>query len=110
RCPGPRRLLPVPPPPATRRGSPMIRSTRCDGIRVAAPVIALLFNASPALAQKPAPEPLDRVAAEALFQEARALLEKGDYAAGCPKFEQSLALNPSASTMLNIAKCQENNG
>jgi len=88
----------------------MIRSTRCDGIRVAAPVIALLFNASPALAQKPAPEPLDRVAAEALFQEARALLEKGDYAAGCPKFEQSLALNPSASTMLNIARCQEHDG
>lgn len=65
------------------------------------------LSASPARAQRVARDP---AAAEALFKAARALVEKGDYAAGCPKFEASLALNPSASTMLNIALCHEHDG
>ncbi|MGK3968997.1 PEGA domain-containing protein [Sorangium sp. So ce118] len=54
--------------------------------------------------------PRDPVAAEALFKAARALVDKGDYAAGCPKFEASLELNPSASTMINLARCHEREG
>lgn len=52
----------------------------------------------------------DAAAAEALFKEARALVEAGDFAAGCPKFAESLALHASASTALNIARCHEHDG
>lgn len=51
----------------------------------------------------------DPTAAE-LFHTGRALVEKGDWDAGCPKFEASIALYLSASTMLNIAKCHEHYG
>lgn len=96
----------------------MISSSTCDrggGDRAprarwmvgAACAAAVALSAPGARAQQPARDP---VAAEALFKAARALVEKGDYAAGCPKFEASLALNPSASTMINIAKCHEHEG
>lgn len=49
--------------------------------------------------------------AEGLFQEGRALVEKGDYEGACPKFEASLKLDPAAvGTMLNIAICKEKTG
>ena len=86
----------------------MTHSTSYDVVRSArlpALLAALLFGAAPALAA-----PADPAAADALFKSARALVEKGDWAAGCPKFEASLALNPSASTALNIAKCHEHDG
>ncbi|XXX75248.1 hypothetical protein WMF30_47125 [Sorangium sp. So ce134] len=72
-----------------------------------ASAVAALLCGSAARAQEQARDP---VAAEALFKAARALVDKGDYAAGCPKFEASLALNPSASTMINIARCHEREG
>jgi tetratricopeptide (TPR) repeat protein len=53
---------------------------------------------------------VDPVGALALFKAARQLVEKGDYAAGCPKFEASLALQASASTLINIARCHEHYG
>ncbi|KYF72068.1 PEGA domain-containing protein [Sorangium cellulosum] len=68
---------------------------------------AIALGGAAARAQQPARDP---VAAEALFKAARALVDKGDHAAGCPKFEASLALNPSASTMINIARCHEHEG
>ncbi|WP_437503821.1 PEGA domain-containing protein [Sorangium sp. So ce1099] len=77
-------------------------------------VAALAFAAAVALggpaARAQQQPPRDPVAAEALFKAARALVGKGDYAAGCPKFEASLELNPSASTMINIARCHEREG
>ncbi|WP_437657833.1 PEGA domain-containing protein [Sorangium sp. So ce1182] len=69
---------------------------------------AVALGGSAARAQQQPPR--DPVAAEALFKAARALVDKGDYAAGCPKFEASLELNPSASTMINIARCHEREG
>lgn len=63
---------------------------------------ALLIGQS-ALAQGPGPGPAP--AAERLFLEARALLEKGDYAAGCPKLEESLRLVERPGTLLNLAEC-----
>lgn len=99
----------------------MILSTRCDAGRpplraalhprrraAGALLAALLLGSSSAQAEEPART--DPVAAEALFKAGRDLLKQGDYAAGCPKFEASLALNPSASTMLNIARCHEHEG
>jgi tetratricopeptide (TPR) repeat protein len=97
----------------------MTRSTRCercDASRIrravaaapaAAPAAALLLAASAALAE---PAPRDPVAAETLFKEARELVKAGNDAAGCPKFEAALALNPSASIQINIAKCREREG
>jgi hypothetical protein len=87
----------------------MIRSRTCSSTaRIAGAAAAIALWASAAVAS--AEGAVDPVAAEALFKSARALVEAGDYAAGCPKFEASLALNPSASTLLNIAKCHEHDG
>lgn len=72
-----------------------------------AALIASSFASSAAFADAPKNDP---VAAQALFTEARALVEAGNYAAGCPKFEASLALQPSASTLINIARCHEHDG
>lgn len=53
-------------------------------------------------------EPSDHVAeAHALFAEARALLEAKDFAAACPKFEESYKLRPGGGTLLNLAVCNE---
>lgn len=83
---------------------------RCGGgsRRGAALVAGLLvsLHAGAAAAQSVVPD----AAAEALFRDGRELVEKGDWAAGCPKFEASLELYLSASTLLNIARCHEHNG
>lgn len=52
----------------------------------------------------------DVAAAEALFNEGRALLEKGDYAAACAKLAESQRLDPSSGTALNLAKCHRQVG
>jgi hypothetical protein len=108
----------------------MILSTGCDAVRpllravqrpsrcaATALLAAIVFGSSEARAQTAPTQPdpgqqagKDPVAAEALFKAGRDFIKKGDYAAGCPKFEASLRLNPSASTMLNIAKCHEHEG
>jgi PEGA domain len=69
--------------------------------------VAILLLSAPGAAQ---PTPGDPVAAQALFKAARALVTAGDWAAGCAKFEASLEMQASASTMLNIAKCHEHDG
>ncbi|WP_437677033.1 PEGA domain-containing protein [Sorangium sp. So ce131] len=65
---------------------------------------ALLLASPEALAQSSAS---DQAAADALYDEGQALLKAGDLAAGCAKFEASLALSPAASTMIQIARCHE---
>lgn len=45
--------------------------------------------------------------AQALFQDGRDLVDKGQWDAGCTKFEASMLLYPAASTLLNIARCYE---
>jgi hypothetical protein len=52
----------------------------------------------------------DAVTAEALFDEARKLMTQGDYAAACPKFADSEALDPAPGTALNLAHCYEKAG
>jgi hypothetical protein len=49
-------------------------------------------------------------AAQALFEEARALLAAGDYTAACAKFEASQALDPGAGTQYNLALCYDKAG
>ncbi len=52
----------------------------------------------------------DTAAAQALFEEARTLMAKGDLAAACAKFEGSEALDPGAGTEYNLALCYEKAG
>jgi hypothetical protein len=52
----------------------------------------------------------DPVAAEALFREARGLLETGDVDAACEKFEASAVIEPSSGTLLNLAACRAKQG
>jgi PEGA domain len=73
----------------------------------AAAIASWLLGAPAALAQ---PAKGDQAAAEALFRQGRDLVAAGDHAAGCPKFDASFAMHPSASTLLNIAKCKERDG
>jgi hypothetical protein len=66
-------------------------------------LLALVTTRS-AGADEPAPS------AEQLFQEARALVEKGDYAAACPKLDASQKLDPAVGTQFNLADCYEHLG
>jgi hypothetical protein len=52
----------------------------------------------------------DPAAAEALFREGRALLERGELAPACEKLEASNALDPSSGTLLNLAACRLKQG
>jgi len=54
--------------------------------------------------------PRDPAAAETLFRAARGAVDKGDYAAACPKFEESNRLDPEVGTVFNLADCDEHLG
>jgi hypothetical protein len=79
----------------------MIRRAACSAL-VATLVLAWAGSASAAVD--------DPVAAEALFGEARDLVDKGNWDEGCPKFEASLKLHASSSTLINIARCHAHFG
>lgn len=52
----------------------------------------------------------DPVAAEALFDEARAASAQGDYAKACDKLTESQRLDPAPGTLLNLGDCKERLG
>jgi len=82
--------------------------------------LALASSASPATAQpagpfdpgQPAPAEVPAVSpAEQAFSEGRALLEAGQLAEACARFELSLRLDPDASgTLLNLGLCNQRLG
>lgn len=48
--------------------------------------------------------------AEQLFREGRDALNRGDYAAACPKFAESVRLTKRPGPLLNLAQCEEHEG
>jgi hypothetical protein len=83
----------------------MTRSNRAISIvlRAAALVAVLLLPAGLRAAE-------DEAGARVLFSEARKLAAAGDYAAACPKFEDSYRLDPGIGTSFNLADCYEHSG
>jgi hypothetical protein len=81
--------------------------------RVLRTTLAIAFSAvmlgvtSPASAQG---TNQNQIIAEKLFQDARALVQKGDYKDACPKFQESQRLDPSGGTAINLALCYEGEG
>ena len=49
-------------------------------------------------------------AAEMRFQEARALMEQGNFVAACPKLAESQQLDPAVGTLLYLGECYFQNG
>lgn len=66
----------------------------------------LTTSTSPVWAQSDA----DRAAAQTLFDDGQKLMEDGDTAAACEKFQASQELDPSTGTQLNLANCYEELG
>ena len=53
---------------------------------------------------------VDPATAQALFTEARSLMEAGRYGEACPKLEESLRLDAGIGTRFNLADCNERIG
>ncbi len=55
-------------------------------------------------------DPARDAAADALFQEAKQLMDAGQFAPACRKLEESMALAPAGGTQLWLASCYEGEG
>ena len=62
--------------------------------------------ASPVMAQTSD----EKAAADALFDAARDLMNAEEYAAACPKFQDSHDLDPAVGTLLNLGLCYKKAG
>lgn len=89
---------------ASRRSSQRLAAA----LSLAAPAAAAALGAL-ALAPAPAFAQSATVQAQSLFDQGRALLEKGQIAEACAAFEASQKLEPVVTTLLNLAACREQN-
>jgi hypothetical protein len=80
-------------------------------LRAVYPAIAIAFAAAayhgPAYAEETAS---NKVAAQALFDQAKDLLARNNAAEACPKLEESQRLDPTSGTLINLADCYERAG
>lgn len=73
--------------------------------------VALVATSSlGALAARAEPNARDRAAAEAIFQEATALMDAKKFTEACDKFAASQELDPALGTMLYLADCYDQAG
>jgi hypothetical protein len=84
-------------------------SRTADARPYLAPLVfaALLLANATAAAGEPARNP---ASADDLFRQGRTLAIAQDYLHACPKFAESLRLDPAAGTLLNLADCEEQIG
>lgn len=75
---------------------------RRSGVREIRAVLLALTIAGPARADES-----NAVAAEALFNEGRALLDRGRFEEACERFSRSEQLDPAVGTLLNLGECYE---
>jgi hypothetical protein len=52
----------------------------------------------------------DAAAAQTLFDDAKNLMKSGDYAAACPKLDESERLQPAGGTLMFLGLCRESEG
>jgi hypothetical protein len=76
------------------------------GLLLAGALAAVLGLAGTARADSAA----DATAAQALFDDAKALMKSGDYAAACPKLDESERLQPAGGTLMFLGLCRESEG
>jgi len=86
----------------------MSRKITGSTLRVAALVALCMASSRVARAQEVSSG--SSAAAQALFDEAKRLIQQGDAAAACPKLEESERLEPGIGTKLNLANCYEKVG
>ena len=66
-----------------------------------------MLQASPAGASD---SPADKAAAQSLFEQAKRLMNEGNYAEACPKLEESQMLDKGMGTQFHLASCYEQIG
>ncbi len=85
------------------------RPSRLGGwLQLVALTLTLLW-AGTAWAQ-PSTNPEARMMAQTLFEEGRKLMDAGDHAEACTKFEESDRLDPAIGTQFHLADCYEHVG
>ncbi len=89
------------------RGPSRARAAAPSSLAGAALVALACALVAPRAARAENPAAVPDPVAQALFQDGRDLVDKGQWDAGCTKFEASMLLYPAASTLLNIARCYE---
>ncbi|CAN5547366.1 hypothetical protein BH09MYX1_BH09MYX1_60570 [soil metagenome] len=69
-------------------------------------LLATAATAQRAHAAPPPPKAAQNQEAERLFREAIRLRDSGDFAAACPKFADSFAVDPAPGTLVNLGDCE----
>jgi hypothetical protein len=72
--------------------------------------VGTILCASPMTAFAQSSGASSEAAAQALFDQARDLMQAGKFAEACAKFAESDKLSPGAGTLLNLGGCYEKNG